>query len=50
MTVSPDAPHDYPPGQHPSLPPPPTSTGIVGWLRGNLFSSLFSTALTIVTV
>lgn len=50
MTVSPDAPHDYPPGQHPSLPPPPTSTGIVGWLRGNLFSSVFSTALTIVTV
>jgi general L-amino acid transport system permease protein len=50
MTVSPDAPHDYPPGQHPSLPPPPTSTGIVGWLRGNLFSSLFNSALTIVTV
>ena len=40
----------YPPGHHPALPPPPATTGVLGWLRQNLFSSLFSTALTICTV
>jgi general L-amino acid transport system permease protein len=39
----------YPPGEHPDLPPPIASAGILGWLRQNLFSSLFSTGLTIVT-
>ena len=31
----------------PALPPPPTHAGAIGWLRANLFSSLFNTALTI---
>lgn len=39
----------YPPGQHPDLPPPPGSTGVIGWLRANLFSSVFSTLLTLVS-
>ncbi len=37
----------YPPGRHPDLPPPAGSVGVLGWLRGHLFSSLFNTALTI---
>ncbi len=32
------------------LPPPPGTTGFVGWLRANLFSSAFNTALTILTL
>ena len=40
----------YPPGEHPDLPPPVSTAGIVGWLRANLFSSVFSTALTVVTL
>ena len=38
----------YAPGEHPDLPPPPASTGVVGWLRANLFSSIPNTILTIV--
>ncbi len=38
----------YSPGQHPNLPPPAGSVGVLGWLRQNLFSSLFNTVLTIV--
>ena len=30
------------------LPPPRSETGVVGWLRANLFSSWFNTALTVV--
>ncbi len=41
---------DYPPGQHPSLPPPAATTGVLGWLRQNLFSSISNTILTILTV
>lgn len=44
------SPRQYPPGEHPTLPPPAASTGVVGWLRINLFSSAFSTALTVVTL
>ncbi|MDA0662116.1 MAG: ABC transporter permease subunit [Proteobacteria bacterium] len=44
------SPRQYPPGEHPALPPPAASTGIVGWLRINLFSSAFNTALTVVTL
>lgn len=40
----------YAPGEHPDLPPPLATAGILGWLRANLFSSLFNTALTIVAV
>lgn len=32
--------------RHPDLPPPPTETGILGWLRRNFFSSPLNTALT----
>ncbi len=39
----------YPPGQHPDLPPPPGTTGWVGWLRQNLFSSWINSILTIVS-
>jgi general L-amino acid transport system permease protein len=38
----------YPPGQHPDLPPPPGSAGLLGWLRANLFSSIGNTLLTLV--
>ena len=44
------SPRAYPPGEHPDLPPPVASAGILGWLRANLFSSAFSSALTIVTL
>jgi general L-amino acid transport system permease protein len=40
----------YEPGQHPDLPPPAGSVGAVGWLRRNLFSSPFNSALTIFAV
>lgn len=30
---------NYKPGEHPDLPPPALSIGIIAWLRGNLFSS-----------
>jgi general L-amino acid transport system permease protein len=32
----------------PSLPPPPGTVGVIGWIRANLFSSPANTALTIV--
>jgi general L-amino acid transport system permease protein len=38
----------YPPGQHPDLPAPPATVGVVGWLRANLFSSGPNTGLTLV--
>jgi general L-amino acid transport system permease protein len=40
----------YEPGQHPALPPPMITTGVVGWLRQNLFSTWLNSALTIVTI
>jgi general L-amino acid transport system permease protein len=40
----------YPPGRHPDLPPPRGSAGAAGWLRRNLFSSPFNSALTIFAV
>ena len=30
--------------------PPATSTGVLGWLRANLFNSVFNTILTLVAV
>ncbi|MBI2257008.1 MAG: amino acid ABC transporter permease [Proteobacteria bacterium] len=38
------------PGNRPSLPPPVTESGIIGWLRHNLFSSWFDTLLTIAAI
>ena len=37
-----------PPPQTGALPPPPLSAGVSGWVRANLFSSLFNGALTFV--
>ena len=36
--------------QKPSLPPPPNTVGVIGWLRRNLFSSWLNTFLTAVSV
>ncbi len=35
------------PGTRPSLPPPVTETGVIGWMRKNLFSTWFDAALTL---
>ncbi|WP_455374458.1 amino acid ABC transporter permease [Limibacillus halophilus] len=40
----------YAPGQHPDLPPPALTTGALGWLRENLFSSIPNTALTLMAL
>ncbi|MDA0240731.1 MAG: amino acid ABC transporter permease [Proteobacteria bacterium] len=40
----------YAPGQHPDLPPPPGSTGWVGWLRANLFSSWTNSIFTLLGI
>jgi len=39
---------NYAPGQHPDLPPPATTVGIVGWLRRNLFSGPMNMTLTVI--
>ncbi len=39
----------YPPGKHPDLPPPPGTTGAIGWLRKSLFSSWLNAILTLVS-
>ncbi len=36
--------------RHPDLPPPVSQTGVVGWLRENLFSSWLNTVLTLVSI
>ena len=46
-----DADHlTYPIGQHPDLPPPPGSTGMIGWMRANLFSSWVNAGLTLLAL
>ncbi len=40
----------YPPGEHPDLPPPAGTVGAVGWLKQNLFSGIFSSILTILSI
>ncbi len=40
----------YAPGTHPDLPPPVRTTGIVGWVRGNLLSSPLNVALTLLSI
>jgi len=40
----------YPAGQHPDLPPPPGTIGVVGWIRARLFPSPLSGALTILAL
>jgi len=38
---------EFEPGQHPDLPPPVATTGVVGWMRANLFSSPLNAILTL---
>lgn len=38
------------PGNRPSLPPPITETGVIGWLRHNLFATWFDAILTILAL
>jgi general L-amino acid transport system permease protein len=38
------------PGTRPSLPPPVTETGLIGWLRHNLFSTWFDAILTVLAL
>jgi general L-amino acid transport system permease protein len=40
----------YATGSHPDLPPPPSTVGVVGWLRTNLFSNTTNTLLTIFAI
>jgi general L-amino acid transport system permease protein len=40
----------YAPGTHPSLPPPAATTGVIGWMRANLFSSPLNVLLTVLSV
>ena len=40
----------YPPGEHPDLPPPAGTVGLVGWLKENLFSGVLNTILTLVSI
>ncbi len=47
--MNPEATH-HEPGQHPDLPPAVTTVGIIGWLRGNLFSSWTNTGLTFLAI
>ncbi|MEM7060631.1 MAG: amino acid ABC transporter permease [Pseudomonadota bacterium] len=37
-------------GQIPESPPPPSTTGVIGWLRENLFSSITNSILTILAI
>ena len=42
--------HNYTPGTHPDLPPPVKTTGILAWVRKNLFSSPLNTVLTLLSI
>ncbi len=41
---------EFAPGNHPDLPPPVSTTGIIGWSRKNLFSSPLNTILTLLAI
>ena len=41
---------NYTPGTHPDLPPPVKTTGILAWVRQNLFSSPLNTVLTLLSI
>ena len=43
-------PQNYEPGSHPDLPPPAITTGLIGWIKTNLFSSPLNTALTLISI
>ena len=38
------------PGQHPDMPPPSMSVGVIGWVRQNLISSPLNVVLTILSI
>ncbi|TXR54197.1 amino acid ABC transporter permease [Reinekea thalattae] len=40
----------HPVGQHPSLPPPSNSVGVLYWLKENLFNGVFNSLLTICSI
>ena len=40
----------YDPGTHPDLPPPPASTGVLGWIKNNLLHSFEHAGITSVVV
>ena len=40
----------YAPGQHPSLPPPANTVGVIGWIRTNLFATWYDALMTIGSV
>ena len=37
-------------GMHPDLAPPPSTVGVLGWLRSNLFSSISNSLLTVASI
>ncbi len=45
-----DTQQTYKPGEHPELPPPASTVGIVGWMRTNLFSGPVNTFFTLLGV
>ena len=49
--AAPPRPSPHPEGERATrLPPPRTEVGVIGWLRANLFSSRFDSALTVVSL
>ncbi|MYE40458.1 MAG: amino acid ABC transporter permease [Chloroflexi bacterium] len=49
--AAPPRPNPHPQGEGVTrLPPPRTEVGVIGWLRANLFSSRFDSALTVVSL
>ena len=49
--AAPPRPNPHPEGEGATrLPPPRTEVGVIGWLRANLFSSRFDSALTVVSL
>ena len=49
--AAPPRPNPHPEGERATrLPPPRTEVGVIGWLRANLFSSRFDSALTVVSL
>jgi len=41
---------EFPPGQHPDLPPPVATTGVVGWVRQNLFPTPLNAIATLLAL
>ncbi len=41
---------EFPPGQHPDLPPPVATSGVVGWIRQNLFPTPLNAIATLLAL